>query len=357
MKVLLLGEYSGFYYNLKKGLQKLGVDVKLYANGDDWKDIPGADKILFKDMGTNKLVRGFNRILMPELSKGDLKGYDVVQMVHDVLYSPYINSHMVNYLKKSNGSVYVNISGNHRTLYNSWKEGVLSYYTYDDNPEKYSIFNSDKLGDRLYVSSSEYVDSIVDGIIPIMYEYAAGIKDYANRKQTIQLPMDCDDIEYSDNEVKNKLFFYHGLLRPKDKGGAYIKEALEIVKSKYPNDIDICVADVLPLKDYLEVLKKANVIVDQCKEHCWGMNACYAMALGKIVMGGASYNSLKEFNLNKSPIIHIKPQVEQIVKQMEFILENRAFISQWGYNSRKFVEEFHSSEKVAKMYLDVWSNK
>lgn len=34
MKVLLVGEFSGFYLNLKQGLQELGVDVTLAANGD-----------------------------------------------------------------------------------------------------------------------------------------------------------------------------------------------------------------------------------------------------------------------------------------------------------------------------------
>lgn len=36
-KILLLGEYSGLYHNLKQGLQELGADVTLAANGDAWK--------------------------------------------------------------------------------------------------------------------------------------------------------------------------------------------------------------------------------------------------------------------------------------------------------------------------------
>ena len=42
MRVLLIGEYSGFFLNLKKGLEKLGVDCTLAANGDGWKAIEGA---------------------------------------------------------------------------------------------------------------------------------------------------------------------------------------------------------------------------------------------------------------------------------------------------------------------------
>ena len=51
---------------------------------------------------------------------------------------------------------------------------------------------------------------------------------------------------------------------------------MEILRDKYPNDVEICVADTLHLKEYLEVLSKTNVMVDQCKEHCRGMNAYHA---------------------------------------------------------------------------------
>ena len=37
MKILLMGEFSGFYLNLKQGLQELGAEVTLAANGDGWK--------------------------------------------------------------------------------------------------------------------------------------------------------------------------------------------------------------------------------------------------------------------------------------------------------------------------------
>ena len=354
MKVLLLGEYSGFYYNLKRGLQELGVEVDLFANGDGWKQIPGADRPLYQDGDTFPIKRIYNKIIVPELQKKLYSGYDVVQMVHENLFSSYINSDMIKAIKKNNGSVFVNISGNHPTVYKAWLDGKLGYYTYNDNEEKAEPFISEELCYKLYRKSSIYVDKIVDGVIPIMYEYAVGIRDWQNRRKTIPLPFDASEVEYKENKVGSKLFFYHGLLRPKDKGGAYIKEALGILRDKYPNDVDICVAETLPLKEYLEVLSKTNVMVDQCKEHCWGMNACYGMALGKVVLGGASRNSLKEFGLETSPVVHIMPNVDQIVKQLEFVLENRLRIPQWGEESRRFVEEFHDAKRIASMYLDVW---
>ena len=354
MKVLLLGEYSGFFYNLKRGLQELGVEVELCANGDDWKQIPGADRVLYRDGDVSPIKRAYHKIIVPELEKRQFSGYDVVQMVHENIFSPYINTNMIKAIKKNNGSLFVNIAGNHPTLYRAWLDGKLGYYTFDDNEEKAIPFTSKELCYRFYRKSSRYVDEIVDGVIPVMYEYAVGIREWDKCKKTIPLPFDTSDINYEENKVGTKLFFYHGLNKPKDKGGAYIKEALEILRDKYPNDVDICVADTLPLKEYLEVLSKTNVMVDQCKEHCWGMNACYGMALGKVVLGGASRNSLKEFGLESSPVVHIMPNVDQIVKQLEYVLENRTRVPQWGEESRRFVEEFHDAKRIASMYLDVW---
>lgn len=40
MKILLLGEFSGLYTNLKAGLLELGHDTVIASGGDIWKNIP-----------------------------------------------------------------------------------------------------------------------------------------------------------------------------------------------------------------------------------------------------------------------------------------------------------------------------
>lgn len=354
MRVLLLGEYSGFYKNLKRGLQELGVDVTLIANGDSFKEVGGADNTLFIDGDSNPFRRIYNKVVVPATNKKELYGYDVVQLVTENIYTPYVNRHMIKAIKKHNGKLFVSLSGNHQTVYESWKTGKLRYYTYDNNEEKYELFVKNSLRNILYRNSAKFVDKIADGIIPTTYEYAVGIRSMENAKPTIPLPFDAREVAYIENKVDEKIHFYHGLLRPKDKGGDVIKQALNIIKEKYPNDVEICVADTLPLKEYLRVIEKTNVLVDFCKEHCWGMNACYAMAMGKVVMSGATQESLQEFGLNESPIIHIEPDVDFIVRQMEYILDNKERITEWGRESRKFVEEFHDAKRIASLYMDVW---
>ena len=111
----------------------------------------------------------------------------------------------------------------------------------------------------------------------------------------------------------------------------------------------------MPLKDYLEKLKTVNILVDQCKEHCYGLNALYAMAEGRIVLGGASQKSLAELNLKSSPVIHIEPNVDMIVEQLENLISQKDNFEKMGFQSRKFVEEYHDCKVIAKQYLDLWS--
>ena len=200
-----------------------------------------------------------------------------------------------------------------------------------------------------------HVEETADGIIPIMYEYAVGVRERTNCRKTIPLPFDSKKVEFQGNKFRDKVVFFHGLLREKDKGTDYIREAFKIIKEKYPNDVECIMAGHLPLQEYLEVLGKTNVLVDQCKEHCWGLNACYAMAQGKVVLGGASRNSLKEFGLKKSPLVHIKPNVQQIVSQMEIVLEERKRLEDWGCESRSFVETFHNHIDIAERYVKEWA--
>lgn len=355
MRVLLLGEYSGFYTNLKKGLEKIGVDCVLGSNADGWKKIGGADFQLYATEGRNLFTKIYHNIIYPLINKERLVGYDIVQLVGPYIYCPYINKYMFNFIKKHNKKVYISVAGNCYSLYKAYKEKRLGYYIYDNNEELCRLFESDDYKSNIKKRNEEYFYQQVDGIIPIMYEYAVGVRKYENYKRTIPLAFDCSDINYCPNVVKDKIVIMHGIIREKYKGSSYIKEALDIIKKKYPDEVEVIIDGKLPLEEYLDVLSRTNILIDQCKEHCYGLNALYAMAQGKIVLGGASYNSLKEFGLEKSPVIHIKPDVQQIVNQLEELISKKDEFEKLGYESRKFVEEFHDSKKIAQMYLDVWA--
>ena len=73
-----MGEFSGFYLNLKRSLQESGADVRLISNRNDWKKLLGANELLYVDAEGDKIKRFYNRIIVPKLNKSKYKGYDVV---------------------------------------------------------------------------------------------------------------------------------------------------------------------------------------------------------------------------------------------------------------------------------------
>lgn len=356
MKVLLLGEYSGFQTNLKKGLLELGVECVLASDSDGWKKIEGSDFCLFRRDNKNLLLKVWNTIITPYLKKHRFKGYDIVQYVGPYVFHPLINKEIFKYVKHNNRKVFISVAGNCNSLYNSWKSRQLGYYIYDNNPELCKTFNTNSFTAKLKRKNENYLYANVDGIIPIMYEYAVGVRNRTNCLPTIPLPFDCSSVEYTPNIVKDKIVIMHGVIREKYKGTYYIKEALKIIKERYPNDVEIIIDGKKPLKEYLNILQRTNILIDQCKEHCYGMNALYAMAQGKIVLGGASYSSLKELGLESAPVFHIKPNINQIVEQLEQIIKRKNEFKQLGWESRKFVEQFHDCKKIAQQYLNEWNS-
>lgn len=359
-KVLLIGEFSGFHLNLKKGLEKLGIDCTLAANGDGWKKINGSDLQLFDSISAPRGKKTFQKIwklgLEPIIHRKKLYGYDVVQFVDPVVYKVYINQIMYDFVRRNNKKTFVSVPGGCFSLYQAYKDGKLGYYIFDDNPELCAIYDEKSIKSKWMRSQEKHIYNKADGIIPIMYEYAVGVRTLQNVKKTIPLAFDTSEIEYTPNIVKDKIVIMHGVLREKSKGTKYIVEALEIIKNRYPDKVEIIVDGKKPLNEYLEMLKNVNILVDQCKEHCYGMNALYAMAEGRIVLGGASDNSLKEFGLTRCPVVHIEPNVNQIVEQLEQLICRKDEFEKLGYESRKFVEEFHDCEKIAQQYLQVWNS-
>ena len=259
---------------------------------------------------------------------------------------------------RKNKSVFVSVPGHCFSVYDSYKSGELGYYIFDDNKPLCDLYDSKSRACMMKREQENYVFNHVKGIIPIMYEYALGVRKRRNCLKTIPLPIDCDAIEYKQNNLGEKVVIMHGIIREKDKGTDYILKALEIVKSRHPNEVEIIVEGKKPLKEYLNMLYRVNILVDQCKEHCYGMNALYAMAEGRVVLGGASDNSLREFGIERDecPVIHITPNVDDMVQKIESLLTNKEAIPQLGLLSRKYVEKYHDCKKIAKMYLDEWGS-
>ena len=353
MKILLLGDFSALHKNLKDGLIAHGHDVTLVSHGDDWKKIDNDISLHSKRKGLiGKLDRKYIRPLklIPKLIE-----YDVIQFIGPLLFSQSFgyNEKLISYLIKHNKKSFLLAAGDNSIYWEHARK--LRYWP---NEEARAIDGETKYTwAKPRIKRWNYkMAHMVNGIIPITYAYAIGHEGFNNLCTTIPIPMNISEIQYQENIIQDKIVIFHGLNRIGFKGTKYIKAAMEKIKKRYPDKVDIVIKGNMPLKEYLELIKKTNIIIDQTFGYNYGVNAVYSLALGKVTLSGCEPECLKEFNIKSSPVINILPDVNQIVSVLEDLVLHPEKIPKIGEISRKYAEDLHDYKKIAQKYIDTWNN-
>jgi glycosyltransferase involved in cell wall biosynthesis len=351
MKILLLGEFSGFYNNLREGLLQLGNEVDLVSSGDGWKAIGETSYRLFSNHN-NRYIKYIENRFLQRKNLYKLENYDVIQIVQPNIFGLRFNRNakLLSEIRKNNEKIYLSVAGDHYYIYRIAQ--ILRYSHLQNCGNK-----NNKFTDSRYVKNNKEILNIIDGIIPVMYTYAEAYRTHEKLLNTIQLPLNVDKVKFTPQKIKDgKLKIFHGLNREESKGTKYIREAMEKIKKNYPNDVEILIDGKMPLDKYLKVLEETNIVVDQALSYEYGMNAMYSMAMGKVVLSGNEPECQQEFGRTDIPVINITPSVEHIYQELEKLVLNKKSVEEIGHNSRKFVEDFHHHVKIAQKYVDTWKN-
>lgn len=351
MKILLLGEYSALHKNLKEGLQELGHSVTVAASSDGFKKINAdisLDPVLPASLG--KIERSIRHLLVPVWAKN----YDVVQVVNPFIFKPYsMLEHFYRYLQRENERLFFLAAGDDAYY---WRNGraFLKYGPFDDFL-KYDLKSSQSPfeADKIY-SINKRVTENSHGVIPVMYEYDVSYTGHEKKRSLIPLPLNTRSVRYYENRPAEKIVIFHGLNRYGFKGTRHVERAFEVLERKYSKHLELIIDGNMPLDRYLPIMQRANVIIDQTSSYSLGMNGIYALAMGKVVFGGAEPESLAAMGVTTSPVINVLPDYSSIVAEVERILDNRTEIEAIGRESREFAERVHDNVIVAEKYLKIW---
>jgi len=357
MRILLLGDYSGFFKNLKDGLIQIGHEVDLATTGDGFKDTAKSD-IYMPGKSQNRIVKKIDRIVFP--ATGIIKkyyDYDLAFLInHDIFggtkYGININHLLLRKIRQNTSKMFISICALDNYVFEL--KNKLEYNPYE------AYIDIDMKGKNYYmhpnyIKNNENVLGMVDGIIPTMYTYAEAYRRNTKLMNTIPFPINVDSIKFIPPKTDGKLRIFHGINRRGYKGTEYIEDAMQRIKTKYPNDVEILIDGGMPLNKYLRVIEESDVIVDQALSYCYGMNAIYSMAMGKVVLSGNEQECQREFKRTDIPIINIKPSTDDIYNKLEELVADIRRVEEIGYNSRRFVEDFHHYVKVAKQYVNAWN--
>lgn len=330
----------------------LGHDVTTVASSDGFKKIH-ADISL--DPRMPSIFGRVERTLRHLRTLNWIENFDVVQVINPFIFRPFsFLKKFYKIIKQNNGRLYFLAAGDDSYY---WRYGrvALRYGPFGDTLKydlkmAHSIFERD----RIFEINKEIIESS-DGVIPVMYEYEVSYKNSNKRKNTIPLPVNTASIIYKNNIATDKLVVFHGLNRYGFKGTRHVEEAFNVLRKKYPNDLELVIEGNMPLNEYLTLMNRSNIVIDQTNSYSMGMNGVYAMAMGKIVMGGAEPESLVSLGVEESPAINILPNYNSIVQKIECLLDSRNNIQDIGFESRLFVENVHDNVKIAAKYISAWA--
>lgn len=377
MKILLFGEYSGFYNTLKDGLIKNGHEVLLTGRSDVFKnynlDISLEPKY-FKNFIANAFRQLIHKFLKFDIADFEIylrfkknkqlfKNYDVVQLINEAPFQIHysLELKLLKYIFNNNDNVFLSACGDD-----------TSYITYLlKEHKKYSILSpylKDKTLIKHYLHSLSYIKPEKKKIHTLVYKYIKKVTptsfDYTPAFRTnpratvfIPLPVKINKLKYQKPNIKNKIIIFHGIntVNYYKKGNFIFNEALEIIKKKHSEKVEIITVESLPYIEYIKSYNKAHILLDQVYAYDQGCNALEAMAKGKVVFTGAEEDWVNHYKVEADTIaINAMPDPEKIAKKLEWLILNPDKIIEISKNARAFVEKEHDYLKIAKKYTDMW---
>lgn len=379
MKILLIGEYSRLHNSLKEGLQILGHEVTLISYGDGMKQYP-SDILLRSIISNNKILKKINNLSIRVLKKDFIKkeynnqlkkiqkqltSYDIVQLINEDALSltPKDSINFLNFILNKNKKMFLLVCGEDFTTISFFlkEKNSLSVLTpLIENPTlKHRYSFSLKYVSKPYKNLHNYIYQHINGVICSDIDYSRVFKNNNSFLGLIPNPINIDKIKYIPLKANDKINIFHGINSHSSikKGNKFFTEALTIIKNKYEDKVNIIETTNLPYKEYINIYNNAHILLDQIYAYDQGYNALEAMAKGKVVFTGAEQEWLDHYNLEEDTVaINALPDVNYLVKKLEWLIENPEQINKISKNARQFIETHHDYKEVAKQYLATWQN-
>ena len=371
MRILLLGEYSNVHNTLAKGLRELGHEVTVASDGDHWKDYP-RDIDLKRDLESSMGLPSFLWRLAKALPR--MRGYDVVQLINPIFLELKAERIMpfYRYLRRHNGKIVMGAFG-------------IDYYWASVNTEirplRYSDFNfgneirTDK---EAVLYRNEWIGTAkeklnkdiamdCDGIVAGLYEYWATYnevhtlcpdgREIRDKMRFIPYPIVMPEI-YHTSYYGGPIKLFIGISRDRSayKGTDIMLSAAQKLKEKYPDRIELRIAQGVPFDEYKRLMDGSDAILDQLYSYTPAMNSLLAMSKGIIDIGGGepeNYSILGEDELR--PIVNVQPDEESVYNELEQLILHPERIQELKRQSAEYIKRHHDYIKVAQQYLDFYT--
>jgi len=345
MKILLIGEFSGVHNNLKKGLTKIGHDVKLAADGDGFKNFKYDFKIS-PHVGT--FTGKIKNIIYIVWNLKRFTGYDVVQFISPFSIPYYYSFFLITFIifRFNKKSVYY-VCGTDPAFLAS--KDKFEYFPFDDSQDinlpKYHLFS---------LLHFQFFINLIDKIVPANYTYAVGY--FNNTKLTKPIPLPGSGIIISKiRPVGEKIRILFGITRRGFKGAEHILKAIQLIESQFSNRFEFVIVEKLSFTEYELLLSECDVLIDQCKSYDYGMNAIIGMEHGMIVFSGSEEITSEFLGFTYNPIINIKPNANDIANNLiQLLCHNREELLRIKNMFQEHASNYHELRRVTNMFQNIY---
>ena len=380
MKILLLGEYSRLHNSLKEGLVSQGHEVIIVASGDDFKKydtdycthsaffsrfwfIRKAATLVYKmtSIDLEKIERAIRfYFLIPKL-----KGFHHVQLINsDAIETyPFLARFLYKKTFKNIKSRSLLVCGDETPVIDylfkkELKYSVLTPYFEDASLRKQFEFPL-KYKTKRYRKTFDWLHKNCNALIASDLDYKIPLEAMEYKTHFIPNPINTDTIEFKKLEINTKVVLFLGINRGSSikKGISFFEKALTQIKKKYNTKVEIIITENVPYHQYISLYNKAHILLDQVYAYDQGYNALEAMAKGKVVFTGAENEFTKQYNLTERVAVNALPDVDYLVSELSFLIENPAEIIAIGKRARTFIEKEHHYIQIAEKYIEAWNSK
>jgi hypothetical protein len=286
-----------------------------------------------------------------------LTGFDIVQLISPKFFHWKVQKAFVGFLKRFNKGLVV-INTGCTTGFNQFVRelafspcGECKLY---DQPTHECVWERDE--ERLFEHwMYERADAIVS--TEWQFERALATTPYFAKNCSIGLPIDTRRHRLAPPRTWDKVRIYYGETRYGYKGGKSISNALAMLEaSSYADKVEIIRTPRIPFDDYLALLDRVDIVLDQSNSHCFGMNTLYASARGKVSFTGAAPETIRFFGVpaSESPFVNIGPDAEDIYRKLVHFIETPAELGELGAKARDFAVRCNDARHIAQLYTRLY---
>ncbi|MBL4954593.1 glycosyltransferase family 4 protein [Neobacillus sp. OS1-32] len=195
-----------------------------------------------------------------------------------------------------------------------------------------------------------FLSQYIDTAIVQDYETYPYVKDYY--KNVFILPLACNVEEFEPaypSVTNHHPVIIHAPTNRAFKGSDYVEAAMEQIQGKAPFTFKIL--EKMSHEKAIAEYKNADIIIDQLLCGTYGMFSVEAMAMGKPVVAFIRDDVRSKFP-DELPIVQATP--ETLADVLLELIQDPQRRYQLGVAGRKYVETYHSGEKIASELLSIY---